>query len=59
MFFQLAVSHGFGGVDSEAKADWMVLAVDQWFSENVKEIVSYFPANNRLTIVFSIMKEDI
>ena len=32
--FQLAVSHGFGGADSEAKAEWMVFAIDQWFAEN-------------------------
>ena len=25
-----------GGLDSEAKAVWMVSAVDQWFSENCK-----------------------
>ncbi|KAK2145373.1 hypothetical protein LSH36_683g03150, partial [Paralvinella palmiformis] len=31
---QLAVEHGFGGIESAAKADWMVTAVDQWFSEN-------------------------
>jgi hypothetical protein len=30
----LAVSHGFGGIDSESKAEWMVFAVDQWFAEN-------------------------
>ncbi|XP_045164456.1 pre-rRNA-processing protein TSR2 homolog [Mercenaria mercenaria] len=31
---KLAVSHGFGGADSEAKAEWLVFAVDQWFAEN-------------------------
>lgn len=34
VLFQLAVSHGFGGAESEAKAEWMVAAIDQWFSEN-------------------------
>ncbi|XP_078678858.1 pre-rRNA-processing protein TSR2 homolog [Branchiostoma floridae x Branchiostoma belcheri] len=31
---QLAVQHGFGGVHSTAKAQWMVEAVTQWFQEN-------------------------
>jgi len=31
---QLAVQHGFGGVDSQDKAKWMVDALVQWFSEN-------------------------
>ncbi|KAL4226146.1 rRNA accumulation-related protein [Mactra antiquata] len=31
---KLAVNHGFGGADSQAKADWMVYAIDQWFAEN-------------------------
>ncbi|XP_078596488.1 pre-rRNA-processing protein TSR2 homolog [Branchiostoma floridae x Branchiostoma japonicum] len=31
---QLAVHHGFGGVHSAAKAEWMVDAVSQWFQEN-------------------------
>ena len=35
-FFQLAVKHGYGGVDSVAKAVWMVDAIDQWFKENGK-----------------------
>lgn len=30
----MAVSHGFGGAESQQKADWMSFAVDQWFSEN-------------------------
>ena len=33
-FYQLAVQHGFGGVHSAAKAEWMVDAVSQWFQEN-------------------------
>ncbi|CAG5128911.1 unnamed protein product [Candidula unifasciata] len=31
---QLAVEHHFGGADSRAKADWMVVAIETWFKEN-------------------------
>ncbi|XP_071171913.1 pre-rRNA-processing protein TSR2 homolog [Mytilus edulis] len=31
---KLAVEHGFGGGESREKAEWMVLAIDQWFKEN-------------------------
>ncbi|XP_067683653.1 pre-rRNA-processing protein TSR2 homolog [Haliotis asinina] len=31
---QLAVSHGFGGPDSQEKAEWMVYAIETWFKEN-------------------------
>ncbi|ELU00661.1 hypothetical protein CAPTEDRAFT_79388, partial [Capitella teleta] len=31
---QLAVQHGFGGMESAEKARWMVHAVEQWFREN-------------------------
>ncbi|BFZ08402.1 hypothetical protein BsWGS_11441 [Bradybaena similaris] len=31
---QLAVEHHFGGAESQAKADWMVLAIETWFKEN-------------------------
>ncbi|KAI8503481.1 rRNA accumulation- protein [Branchiostoma belcheri] len=34
MHLTLAVQHGFGGVHSTAKAQWMVEAVTQWFQEN-------------------------
>ena len=40
MLFQLAVDHGMGGPDSQAKAEWMVTAVDQWFKENGKIFIS-------------------
>ncbi|XP_012937393.1 pre-rRNA-processing protein TSR2 homolog isoform X2 [Aplysia californica] len=31
---QLAVEQGFGGPESQEKAEWMVEAVDTWFREN-------------------------
>ncbi|XP_052214011.1 pre-rRNA-processing protein TSR2 homolog isoform X2 [Dreissena polymorpha] len=31
---KLAVTHGFGGADSQAKAEWLVGAIYQWFTEN-------------------------
>ena len=40
LLFQLAVDHGMGGPDSQAKAEWMVTAVDQWFKENGKIFIS-------------------
>jgi hypothetical protein len=30
------VEQGFGGVDSQEKAGWMVFAIETWFQENGK-----------------------
>ncbi len=34
VFSQIAVDHGFGGACSQQKAEWMVDALQQYFTEN-------------------------
>lgn len=57
VFFQLAVEHGCGGVDSVAKAVWMVDAIDQWFKENGKHFSesSNFPSATHFHSSFNVM----
>ena len=39
---KLAVQHGFGGIDSEDKAEWLVEVTNQVLRDNGEHSVSYF-----------------
>ena len=50
---KVAVENGFGGSDSQEKAQWLVFAIDQWFTENSKfshDVQYFYEESNHLNL---------